>query len=204
MKLVKCDFGRSHVHYLGHIVSGEGIEVDPAKVKAVKDMPAPTSVKQLQVFLGLCNYYGKYIPSFATHAKPFYKLLKKNTTYIWGDACIHAFDTLKRLLCSAPCLVMPDFSSPFVVHCDASGGGVGAVLTQHDKDGCERPIMYVSHKMNDAETRYSTTHQELLAVIYALKKFKPYLYGQQFSIYTDHQRPFRSRRCIARCYQPAG
>jgi hypothetical protein len=187
LKLKKCQFGLSRVKYLGHIVSKEGIQVNPEKVECVLAMPPPQNVKGLQSFLGLCNYYSKFIPSYAKICKPFFKLLRKDVGYVWSDECEQAFVTLKQRLTSAPVLSTPDYKKPFSIHTDASMDGVGAILSQKDDDGHEHPIIYISRALKPAEKNYHTTHQALLAVIFALKKFRPYILGQKITIFTDHQ-----------------
>jgi len=187
LKLSKCQFGLSRVKYLGHIVSKDGIMVNPGKVECVKNMHAPKSVHELQSFLGLCNYYSKFIHSYAHICNPLYKLLKKDVKYVWSDECEHAFVKLKLKLTSAPVLCTPRYDKPFIIHTDASMEGVGAILSQVDDQGHEHPIIYISRALKPAEKNYPTTHQELLAVVYAMQKFRPYVLGQKFTIYTDHQ-----------------
>jgi RNase H-like domain found in reverse transcriptase/Reverse transcriptase (RNA-dependent DNA polymerase)/Integrase zinc binding domain/Integrase core domain/Zinc knuckle len=187
LKLKKCQFGLSSVKYLGHVVSKDGIQVNPEKVECVLAMSAPKNVKMLQSFLGLCNYYNKFIPSYAKICKPFFHLLRKGVSYVWSDECEQAFVTMKQRLTSAPVLMTPDFSKPFTIHTDASMDGVGAILSQKDDNGHEHPIIYISRALKPAEKNYHTTHQELLAVMFALKKFRPYILGQKINIFTDHQ-----------------
>jgi hypothetical protein len=188
LKLSKCLFGQSHVKFLGHVIGPEGVGMDPEKVEAVVSIAPPTTVKKLQIFLGLCNYYSKFVEDYAKIAKPLHKLLGKDIEFVWGDECQRAFEMLKQKLSTGPILVMPDFSKPFALHTDASMDRVGGVLTQWvESAGREGVVMYVSRACKPAERNYSTTHQELLAIIFALKKFRPYIYGQKFKIYTDHQ-----------------
>jgi hypothetical protein len=187
LKLSKCQFGLSRVKYLGHIVSKDGIMVNPSKIECVNNLSPPKNISELQSFLGLCNYYNKFIPSYANICNPLYKLLKKNVKYVWDEGCEQAFKQLKNKLTTAPVLATPRYDKPFIIHTDASMEGVGGILSQLDDSGQEHPIIYISRALKPAEKNYPTTHQELLAIVYAMQKFRPYVLGQPFTIYTDHQ-----------------
>ncbi|KAJ9509347.1 hypothetical protein QJQ45_001810 [Haematococcus lacustris] len=170
-KLAKCEFNKTQLAFLGHIVGSNGIAVDPAKVQVVKEWPTPRNLKDLQAFLGLANYFRRFIPNFSSLAAPLTNLTSKQVAaaYDWehfGGSELEAFDGLKEALCSAPVLALPDFSKPFVVCTDASLVGTGGVLMQ---DG--RPIAYTSKKMSPAETRYATGEQELLGIIRAVREW---------------------------------
>jgi Reverse transcriptase (RNA-dependent DNA polymerase)/RNase H-like domain found in reverse transcriptase/Integrase zinc binding domain/Chromo (CHRromatin Organisation MOdifier) domain/gag-polyprotein putative aspartyl protease len=192
-KMSKCDFNKPEVKYLGHIVGRYGVKVDPAKVLAVSNWPQPTTVTEVQAFLGLANYFHRFIPDHSSITGPLSDLTKgpmtgkkrhRNSPAIsiqWNPACQLAFDTIKALLCAAPVLKLPDFSQPFEVMVDASLLGTGAVLLQ---DG--HPVAYESHKLSSAEKNYSTGEQEMLAVIRALTVWRVYLEGPQFTVLTDH------------------
>ncbi|KAJ9522296.1 hypothetical protein QJQ45_008124 [Haematococcus lacustris] len=184
-KLAKCEFNKTQLAFLGHIVGSKGIAVDPAKV--VKEWPTPRNLKDLQAFLGLANYFRRFISNFSSLAAPLTNLTSKQVAaaYDWehfGGAELEAFNALKEALCSAPVLALPDFSKPFVVCTDASLVGTGGVLMQ---DG--RPIAYTSKKMSPAETRYATGEQELLGIIRAVREWRCYLDGAvDVTILTDH------------------
>ncbi|KAJ9515193.1 hypothetical protein QJQ45_002324 [Haematococcus lacustris] len=186
-KLAKCEFNKTQLAFLGHIVGSKGIAVDPAKVQVVKEWPTPRNLKDLQAFLGLANYFRRFIPNFSSLAAPLTNLTSKQVAaaYDWehfGGAELEAFNALKEALCSAPVLALPDFSKPFVVCTDASLVGTGGVLMQ---DG--RPIAYTSKKMSPAETRYATGEQELLGIIRAVREWRCYLDGAvDVTILTDH------------------
>ncbi|XP_072054227.1 uncharacterized mitochondrial protein AtMg00860-like [Arachis hypogaea] len=130
-KLSKCSFGKTQVEYLGHVVSLEGVRVDDSKIEAIRCWPTPTSVKQLWEFLGLASYYRKFICNFATLAAPLTDLLRKEG-FVWSPLASDAFVTLKEALTHAPVLALPDFSKPFVLETDASGTGIGGILSQAD------------------------------------------------------------------------
>ncbi|KAJ9512274.1 hypothetical protein QJQ45_012943 [Haematococcus lacustris] len=186
-KLAKCEFNKTQLAFLGHIVGSKGIAVDPAKVRVVKEWPTPRNLKDLQAFLGLANYFRRFIPNFSSLAAPLTNLTSKQVAaaYDWehfGGSELEAFDGLKEALCSAPVLALPDFSKPFVVCTDASLVGTGGVLMQ---DG--RPIAYTSKKMSPAEMRYATGEQELLGIIRAVREWRCYLDGAvDVTILTDH------------------
>ena len=186
LKPSKCHFAQQQVQYLGHLISKDGVAVDPSKVEAVTSYPQPTDVKELRGFLGLANYYRRFVQGFASIAQPLYKLTRKNARgFNWTSQCQQAFDQLKKLLVNPPILAYPQFDLPFVVHTDASDHAIGGVLSQV-QDGKERVIAYWSRQLNKAQRNYSTIEREALAVVGAIQEFYPYLYGFHFDLYTDH------------------
>jgi hypothetical protein len=192
LKLSKCQFGMQKIKYLGHVLDAEGVHVDTEYVKAVKEMAYPTNISELRTFLGMGGYYRSFIPSYAKVAQPLYDLLKKTSTWKWTETEKQAMDQIKQALVSAPVLVMPDYSKPFIIQTDGSAQGIGAVLCQQSKDDTtgeevERPIAYVSRSLKPAETRYAATHLEMLAVIYGINKFRHYVAGTKFKLQTDHK-----------------
>lgn len=186
LKAKKCAFAMQKIEFLGHIVSQEGIAPDPAKLEAVANFPPPADVKQIQQFLGLAGYYRRFIKNFSAIAKPLTQLLRKGVFFDMTAECLSAFEALRDALVAPPVLAHPDFARPFIVTTDASGFAVGAVLKQKDDEGKARPIAYFSQCLNKAEQNYSATERECLAVILAVKKFRPYLFGARFTIVTDH------------------
>lgn len=182
----KCEFLRREVAYLGHVITENGVKPNPEKTKAVTEFPTPKSPKDIKSFLGLVSYYRRFIPDFSKIAKPLTLLLKKDSPFLWENKQQLAFDELKHKLTSAPVLIYPDFSKPFILTCDASNHAIGAVLSQ-GPDGQDRPIAYASRTLNKSESNYSTTEKELLAIIFGCKNFRPYLYGRKFRIITDHR-----------------
>lgn len=182
----KCSMLCTKVAFLGHEVSEQGIATDPAKVDTVKDWPKPTSVTEVRQFVGLASYYRKFIPNFATICKPLHKLTEKTSSFIWSDQCQNAFDNIKQLLTSAPVLSYPLLQGqPFIIDCDASNVGVGSVLSQV-QNGEEKVISFFSKCLSRSERQYCTTRKELLAVVVAVKHFHHYLFGQRFTVRTDH------------------
>ncbi|GJX11483.1 reverse transcriptase domain-containing protein [Tanacetum coccineum] len=170
---------------LGHKISKKGIEVDKAKVDVIAKLPHPTTVKGVRSFLGHAGFYRRFIKDFSKISRPMTHLLEKNTPFIFSDDCIQAFQTLKKKLTEAPILIAPDWDLPFELMCDASDFAIGAVLEQrHEKHF--RPIHYASKTMNEAESHYTTTEKEMLAVVYAFEKFRSYLILNKSVVYTDH------------------
>lgn len=182
----KCEFLRREVAYLGHIITEQGVKPNPEKIEAVINFPRPTNPKHIKSFLGLVSYYRRFIPDFSKIAKPLTHLLKKEIPFVWQNQQQVAFDELKSKLTSAPVLIYPDFTKPFILTCDSSNYAIGSVLSQ-GPIGKERPIAYASRTLNKSECNYSTTEKELLAIIFGCKTFRPYLYGRKFQIVTDHR-----------------
>ena len=182
----KCQFLRHDIAYLGHIITEKGVLPDPRKLQAVRNFPIPQRRKNIKQFLGLVGYYRRFISDFAKISKPLTQLLKKDISFLWGPEQQKAFETLRDKLCSEPLLQYPDFNKPFVVTTDASDFALGAVLSQ-GQIGRDLPIAYASRTLDKAETNYSTTEKELLAIVFAVKHFRPYLYGHKFTLVTDHR-----------------
>ena len=185
LKPKKCFFARSSVNFLGFLVSSSGVSPDPEKLESVRSFPTPTSVKGVQSFLGLCNYYRRFVEGFAKIASPLNHLTRKNVVFEWSSDCEAAFQILKSRLCSPPILAYPDFSQPFHLYTDASQSALGYILGQV-VDGKEHVIAYGGRELSLQETRYSTTEREALAVIDGIKRYQPYLFGRKFFVHTDH------------------
>eukprot|EP01018_Ginkgo_biloba_P018972 Gb_14590 [translate_table: standard] len=181
-KFFKCDFFKEKVEYLEHIVSIEGIVVDPKKIQVIKDWKTPASVHEVRSFLGLANFYRKFVLNFSKLVAPLTELLKKSRRFKWTDKCQMSFDLLKQKLIEAPILTLPDVSRPFTIFTDASGVAIGVVLTQDGK-----VVAYESRKMNEAEQRYPIYDQELLAIVHAIQIWKHYLKNNDFEVVTDHK-----------------
>ena len=181
----KSEFAKNEIKYLGHVVNVDGIRVDPGKIECMVDFPRPKTVKQVRSFLGLVSWYRRFVPEFSTIVSPMNGLLKKNAKFIWSTDCENAFIEIKKRLTSAPVLVSPDFSKRFFVQTDASGVGLGAVLTQK-LEGEDHIIAYASRSLTKSEKLYSATELEALAVVWAVEKFRPYLEGYTFTVITDH------------------
>ena len=189
IKPKKCQFAMSQCTYLGHVVGNGEVRPEMSKVRAVESFPTPKTKKQVRAFLGLTGYYRKFIAGYADIAMALTDLTRKNApnTVVWTTACEKAFEALKKALCSTAVLQSPDFNRPFILQTDASNRGVGAVLSQRDDDGNERPIAYYSRKLLPREERYSTVEKECLAIKVATNTFRVYLLGKPFVIQTDHR-----------------
>jgi hypothetical protein len=185
-KRSKCEFVSKQVEYLGHLLTPQGIMVDPRKVAAIRDWPTPLNVSQLRGFLGLTQYYDTFIDHFADAAFPLTELLKKDVPWNWEGPQIHAFNALKDLVSSPPCLLMPDLDKPFVIHVDASGYAVGAVLQQDQGQGLQ-PVAFESRKLQPPERNLAPYDRELIALVHALLKWKHLLLGAKFTVHTDQQ-----------------
>ena len=200
LKPSKCEFFKTKVKYLGHVVSQDGVETDPDKISALSTWPVPTNIKTLRSYLGFTGYYRRFIKDYAKIVKPLNDLLvghptqkpvskkrkRKSVPWEWGEAQQGAFDTLKEKLSSPPILAYADFSKPFVLHTDASGEGLGAVLYQI-QDGREKVIAYASRGLRQGEKHYPAHKLEFLCLKWAVtEKFRDYLYNNQFDVCTDN------------------
>ena len=181
-KFSKCHFWESEVRFLGHVVTSEGISVDPAKVVAVREWKQPTNATEVRSFLGLAGYYRRFIEKFSIIASPMTKLTRKNVKFLWTEDCERAFQELKERLTTAPVLVIPVSGGGLVVFTDACGTGLGCVLNQFGK-----VVAYASRQLKPHERRYPTHDLELAAVVFALKIWRHYLLGERFELYTDHK-----------------
>lgn len=180
-KLTKCLFGQKKIEYLGHVVSQAGVEMDPSKLTAIMDWALPTNLKQLRGFLGLTGYYRRFIKNYSIIAGPLTDLLKKDAFH-WSDVATEAFNALKKCVTSAPVLTLPDFTKTFYIDTDASGVGIGAVLSQDN-----HPIAYFSKKISDRMQKRSAYAREMLAITEVVAKFRHYLFGHYFVIRTDQK-----------------
>ena len=185
LKASKCKFGLKKVHYLGHIISHDGVEPDPDKIKSIMDTEPPKDIKQLRTFLGLTGYYRRFIKNYSELAQPFTSLLRKGAHFSWDSKKDLHFKELKDKLMCSPILALPNFNKPFQLETDASNFALGSVLSQKSEEG-DRVIAYHSRVLNKAESNYSTTDRECLAVIDSIKKFRPYLISQPFTVITEH------------------
>ncbi|GJX04927.1 putative nucleotidyltransferase, ribonuclease H [Tanacetum coccineum] len=181
-KFLKCEFWLQRVAFLGHIVSVDGIIMDPSKVEAITKWPRPTTVTEVRSFLGLAGYYRRFVEGFSRLALPLTQLMRKGEKFVWTDERQESFEELKRRLVSAPILTLPSGSGGFQIYSDASKKGLGCVLMQHGK-----VIAYASRQLKPYEVNYPTHDLELAAVVFALKIWRHYLYGEACDIFTDHK-----------------
>ena len=181
----KCHFMVDQGIILGHIVSSRGIEVDKAKIEVIKSLPYPASVREVRSFLGHAGFYRRFIKDFSKITQPLCRLLQKDVVFEFDESCKGAFDKLKDMLTSASIIQPPNWNLPFEIMCDASNHAVGAVLGQR-VGRASHAIYYASRTLDSAQCNYSTTEKELLAVVFALEKFRPYLLGTKVIVYSDH------------------
>lgn len=179
----KCQFLKTELLYLGHTISSQGIQPDSEKIKTIQNYPTPTNVDEVRRFVAMCNYYRKFIKNFADITNCLNKLCRKNVKYEWTEQCEKSFNFLKNALTTPPILEYPDFSKEFILQTDASGTAIGAVLCNSNM----KAVAYTSRPLNKAELNYPTIQKELLAIVWSVKYFRPYLYGRTFTIMTDHK-----------------
>ena len=185
LKPKRCAFARQEVTYLGHVISEAGISVDSTKIEKIQSYPIPMGLKPLRQFLGIASYYRRFTPQFSIIAEPLYAFTHKNTPFVWTQA---AFEKLKELLITPPILAFPNVELPFILETDASGVGLGAVVSQQQGSGptsC-RPTAYASRTLQKHKRNYGISELEALAVVWATKHFHAYLYGHQCKVFTDH------------------
>lgn len=188
IKASKCKFAVSEVKFLGHILSAEGVQADPAKLKVVKEYETPKNIKTLRAFLGLTNYFRRFIPNYSRIAQPLTKLLKVDTPFVWSDDCQTAFEALKEKLISPPIVAYPNYSDPFLLYTDASGKAISGILSQIQDTASgpqERVIAFFARNMLPAEVNYNTHERELLAIYYSLLQAKSYIEFSRVDIITD-------------------
>jgi hypothetical protein len=186
VKLEKCTFNQEETRLLGHIVGRNGIKTDPEKIEKVKNYPRPTNLRELRGAIGLFTYYRKFVPEFAKIARPLHELSRKDVKFEWKEKQEKAFETLKKKLTEAPILANPDFTKPFELTTDASGGGLGIILSQRDEENKERVIAYGSRALKPSEMNYAATELEMLAVYWGINHFEKYLMIKPFIVLTDH------------------
>lgn len=186
LKLKKCMFMQKEVVYLGHKLAAEGLFPTTEKIQAIRDAPEPRDLTELQAFLGLLNYYGRFLNNLSTVLAPLHKLLRKDVAWHWRSEQRKAFNKAKEMLQSAEVLAYYDPSKELLLSCDASSYGLGAVLSQRS-DGEERPIGYVSRTLSKAEKGYSMIEKEALALIFGVTKFHKYIFGRHFLLISDHK-----------------
>jgi hypothetical protein len=182
----KCRFGYRRLEVLGFDVGPEGQRPLNRHLQVIKDSERPTNKQELQVFLGLVNYYRKFVKGCSALALPLTQLTRTKEPWIWGTAQEKAWSTLKQKLMNPPVLAFPDYSRQFIVDPDASSFAIGAVLSQRDDDGREHPIRFWSRQMRGAELNYSQTEKEAMAAVEACEEFRPYIMGKPFLLRDDH------------------
>ena len=186
LKPSKCFLAQKALDFLGYVISDKGILTQKSKTDAIQNFPRPTTVKEIRRFNGMVGYYSHFIENYAAIARPLQKLTGKNAKFVWSEEAEATFNTLKEKMINPPILSFPDFTVPFRITTDASDTAIGIILSQIQK-GKETTIAYGGRALTTPETRYNTTEKELAGVIYAIKRYRAYIYGTHFKIFTDHQ-----------------
>lgn len=199
IQLDKSEFLKKEVSFLGHIVNEEGVKPNPEKIEAIQNWPIPNNEKEIKAFLGTLGYYRKFIKDFSRITKPLTQCLRKDEKVVHTHEFLKAFNKCKQILTSSAILVHPDFESPFILTTDASKYAIGAVLSQ-GPIGRDKPIAFASRTLNKSEENYSTIEKELLAIYWATKYFRPYLFGNKFLLFTDH----KPLTCAVNLKDPSG
>ena len=187
INIKKCSFFAQQVEYVGFIIDKNGIHVNPKKVNAILEIPQPSSLKELQSFIGGINYYSRFIENVTRIANPLYKLIKEGSSWRWTNKEKIAFETLKLSLSRYPVLCLYDPQWPMILACGASYYGLGAVISHVYPDGSEKPLAFASRTLNKYEINYSQVDKKGASVIFGLKKFNQYLLGRRFTIITDNK-----------------
>ena len=182
-----CSLLVKEVDYLGYKLDAVGLHTQPENVRPILYAPAPTNVAQLQSFLGMINYYSRFITNCSTVNAPLYRPLRNDVPWAWTDNEARAFETAKRAIGSVEVFVHYDPKRPLTVNCDASQYGIGAVLAHKSDDGTDQPIAFASRSLSSTDKNYSKLDKEALAMVFGVCKFHQYLYGRDFEIYTDHK-----------------
>lgn len=186
LNLKKCKFFEPKITYLGHIIDKDGLHKDPEKTRAMCDCPRPADVSQVKAYIGMINYYGRFVPNLSTLLEPLYKLLRSDVEFKWNDDCQKAFLKSKQAISSDQILTHFDPNLPLKLVCDASQVGIGSVLLHVYPDGTEKPISFASRVLNKSEVKYSVIHKEALSIYWSVRKFYQYLMGNKFLLCSDH------------------
>jgi transposase InsO family protein len=186
LKASKCSFAQREIKLLGHVISSDGIATDPDKTDAIAKLRPPRNVSEVRSFLGMGNYYRSCIPNYAMVSEPLVRLTRKSESFVWGNEQRLAFEQLKQLLTSSHVMAYPMVNEPYKLYTDACNYAVGAILVQ-EHDGVEKVVQYVSHQLSGPQLRWATIEKEAYAVVYAIQKLRPYLYGAEVTVFTDHK-----------------
>jgi len=181
-KLSNCEFWLEEIQFLGHVISAQGIAVDPTKIETVVKWERPQTVAEVRSFLGLVGYYKRFVEGFSKMVNPLTQLTRKDHPFAWTDVCEAYFEDMKRRLMIASVLVIPDLTKMFEVYCDTSYQGLGCVLLQE-----KQPVTYASRQLKEHEKNYPMHDLELATIVFALKTWRHYLYGAQFQVFSNHK-----------------
>ncbi|KAL6742237.1 hypothetical protein Aduo_015407 [Ancylostoma duodenale] len=193
LKARKCVLLQKQVTFLGHVIDAEGVHMSPEKIETIVKYPTPDNAKELRTFLGMASFYRKFCLGFAKATACLFSLTSPEAKWRWEQEHVEAFETMKKMICTAPVLAQPDIDSarkgtrPFIIFTDASTEGLGAVLSQEGEDKQLHPIFFASKGLSKAEKRYHVTDLEALAVVFAVRRFHMFIYGLLTIVKTDHQ-----------------
>lgn len=187
LNLKKSEFFKKEIKYLGHIITKEGLQKDPDKIKAIRECPRPQNVSEIKAYAGMVNYYGRFVGNLSSLLEPLYRLLRNDIEFKWSSECEKAFKESKIAICSDVSLAHFDPDVPVKLICDASKIGLGAVLLHVYEDGSEKPICFASRLLNKQESSYSVIHKEALAIFWGVHKFYQFLMGRHFFLCSDHK-----------------
>ncbi|CEP13073.1 hypothetical protein [Parasitella parasitica] len=182
----KCEFFKNEITLLGFVVYSKGVSPSPSKIEKIMNFPRPYNTTGIRAFVNLCGFYRRHIPAFSDIASPMNKLLKKRVKFEWSINCEDVFTSLKEALVNAVTLVIPGPDTKYHLYTDASDIGIGASLSTMDDDGVEKPVLFLSRKLQPAEVKYATVEKELLAVTYAMRKLRKYLLDNEFILFCDN------------------
>ena len=183
----KCEFSRSSIRFLAHIIDSSGLHADPQKTTAVTQFPVPLDVTGIQRFMGMVNHLGKFIPHLADPSATLRQLLRKDSVWVWGEPQQKAFEQIKQALVAPTVLAHYNPNRPTIISADASNTGLGAVLFQVQDDGQRRPVCYASRSLSDTEKRYAVIEKKALATTWASERFSDYVVDIPFTLETDHK-----------------
>ena len=186
-KKAQCTFLQTSVQYLGHMIDADGLHATDAKVDAIVHASSPKNVAELRSFLGLLNYYGRFIPNLSSLLHPLNSLFRHNTTWCWTKPCREAFKAAEEKIVSPNVLVHYDLTRPIRLAAYASAYGIGSVISHVMEDGSERPIAFASRTLQPSERNYAQVEKEALSLVFGVCKFHSYLYGRKFTLITDHK-----------------
>jgi hypothetical protein len=182
----KCQFCKPEIKFLGHIISAEEVKADRERIEAILRYPVPKNQRQLRESFGICNFHQQFILNYSSYVEPLLTLLRKGNEWQWTDALRQAFETLTAKFAHSIQLIHPDEQKGWIINVDASGRAIGSVLLQERDDGGFNIVSTASRVLNQNKQRYTTCEKELLAIVYALQRFRIYIYGRKVTLFTDN------------------
>jgi hypothetical protein len=200
----KCQFCKPEIKFLGHIISDDGVKADHERIEAILRYPVPKNRRQLRKFLGICNFHQQFIPNYASYVEPLLVPLRKGNKWQWTDISQQAFETLRAKFAHSIQFIHPDEKKGWIINADASGCATGPVLLQERDEGGFSIVSTASRVLNQMEQRYTTCEKELLTIVYALQRFKVYIYGSKITLFTDNKALSFLQCCVITSNRVAG